>query len=74
VIRAYYKIDAADDWIELISTKGPSEVTFTGTTLNVGAAATAGDENGNGFVRLKTSGYEIIDGGADANRKKMLRA
>jgi hypothetical protein len=70
LITAYYKIELADEWIEL----GSTEVTYTGHAVQVGTAVTAGEASGNGYVWFKTTGYEIVDVGSDAGRKKLLRA
>jgi len=68
VITAYYKIEEADEWIEL----GTTDVTFSGQTLNVGTAVTGGELNVNAHAWLETSGYAVVDVGA--GRKKLLRA
>merc|ERR1719422_766710 len=55
VVTAYYKREAADEWIEL----GSTEVTFTGDTLQVGTAVTAGRDGHHDWVELVTKGFSV---------------
>jgi len=54
-ITAYYRILDTDEWMEL----GSADITFTGQSVQVGVAATAGSESAS--IYLDTVGYEVID-------------
>jgi len=61
IITAYYKIEEADEWMEL----GSADITFTGDSVLVGTAVTPGEPNEYRYVELQTKGYEVIDATSD---------
>jgi hypothetical protein len=55
VITAYYKLEEADEWIEL----GSTQLTLNGATIQVGRAVTAGDDYQWALVEMQGQAYNI---------------